>query len=97
MSNGLFIAKNSINHSRIGQPSFGMQLPRTYAVTRQKVVFVCPERKAAIFSPLNHAVNSQRGCFEVSSPGIYPAPIGKPALEVLEGLRMDMRALVLVH
>ena len=45
MSNSLFVAKNSINHDRIGQPPFGIQLPRMYAVTRQKVVFVCPGRK----------------------------------------------------
>jgi len=64
MSNGLFIAKNSINHSRIGQPSFGMQLPRTYAVTRQKVVFVCPERKAAIFLP-QYAVLPRRSTTHV--------------------------------
>ena len=54
-----------------------------------------------IFSGLRKTVpakeiNSTRGLLQVLSPGTYPAPISKHALEVLEGLRMDLRALVLV-
>ena len=46
---------------------------------------------------MSHAVNFTRGVSQVLSPGTYPASIGKHALEVLRGLRMDLRALVLVR